>query len=368
MRGLYVHMPFCRAICTYCDFVKEVASPHKRARYLEALIKEINGVKAELSNVQTVYIGGGTPSLYDADALGKLLQTIHAHVNPNQIIETTLECNPEDITLAFAQQIRNHGIDRISLGVQTFQGELLKFLNRKHRAETTIEAVHHLRTAGFKRISLDMMSGLIGQTMMMLQDDIKQLLALEPDHISYYSLILEENTRLWHLLERGEINRLDEDLEADMVERVSNLLAEAGYEQYEISNFARPQQQALHNLLYWQDDDYVGVGAGAHSRLGSYRHENIRSVKYYIEALEAERSPRKSTVPVEGMKEALMMGLRLTKGVSLKQIETRYGQSVFAAHPQLLEAVKLGLLEQVNGTLRLTALGRMLGNEVLTRL
>lgn len=368
MRGLYVHIPFCRAICTYCDFVKEVASPSKRARYLEALIHEITMVKAELSSVQTVYIGGGTPSLYNAEALNKLMQVIHTHINPKQIIETTLECNPEDVTPDFARQIRALGIDRVSLGVQTFQDELLQFLNRKHRAKTAIDAVHHLRAAGFKRISLDMISGLINQTMPMLQDDIKQLLALDPDHISYYSLILEENTRLWHLLERGDIRLLDEDLEADMVEQVYKSLTEAGYEHYEISNFARPDQKSLHNLLYWQDEEYIGVGAGAHGRIGASRHENIRSVKYYLEAVENNRLPRAKTVPVEGLKEALMMGLRLTEGVSLEKLETRYGKTVFAAHPQLLEAVALGLLEQTNGQLRLTARGRMLSNEVLTRL
>ncbi|TVP94223.1 MAG: radical SAM family heme chaperone HemW [Acholeplasmatales bacterium] len=368
MRGLYVHIPFCRTICTYCDFVKEVGTLQKRGRYLEALMKEIVMVEASLSDVQTLYFGGGTPSLYDPEALKILLQTIHARVDPKHVVETTIECNPEDVTASFAQGIKALGIDRVSLGVQTFQPTLLDFLHRKHTAETAINAMRHLRLAGFTRISIDMISGLMGQTMPMLEDDLKQLLHLEPDHVSYYSLILEENTRLWHLMRRGLVTPIDEDLEADMIETVVQTLKHAGYEHYEISNFARPNQASRHNLLYWQDEDYVGVGAGAHGRIGAKRHENIHSVKHYIEAIEAGRLPRVRTVPVEGMKEALMMGLRLTRGVSLEQLEKRYGQPVYATHPRLLEARQLGLLEEVAGFLRFTSRGRMLGNEVLTRL
>ncbi len=358
MKGLYVHIPFCQYICHYCDFVKRVPKDKEMIdRYLEALRKEILSYKAHFQSIQTIYIGGGTPSMLDIKQLTYLFDSLK-DIHP---IEYTIEVNPESYTKGKGLLFKSYGINRVSLGVQTFNQALLTYLNRGHKNEMVFEVVNHLNEIGINNISIDLIYAIPGQTMAQLQEDLNIASQLQIKHISCYTLILEEKTYFYHQYIKGLFHQVDEDIEANMYELVTETLKKHGFEHYEISNYAKDGSYSMHNLIYWTLGDYIGVGLGAHGFIDGYRTYNERNMPKYLENPMKERILQSKNDLIQ---DELIFGLRKIKGINVKDIEDKYQIDMFKQYPNLKEKMKLGLVELVDGYLKLTTKGLLLGNQV----
>jgi oxygen-independent coproporphyrinogen-3 oxidase len=364
MKGLYIHIPFCARLCTYCDFAKEIAKTDKQTAYIDALIKELHYYKADLKHLTTIYIGGGTPSALNHTDLTRLLEAITMIVDVESVIEYTVECNPNDIDNQLASLLKTYGVNRISMGVQTFNNDHLAFLNRTHKQDDIVTAFKVLRDHRFKNISVDMMFGLVNQTLAEVDSDISALLTLNPNHISYYSLILEDNTKLHHLVSQGVVTMIDEDLEADMYELIIKRLKEASYQHYEISNFARNGYESLHNTIYWKNADYIGLGAGSHGKYNDTRYYNERRIKHYIEAVNDKGCGLATTYPYEALRDTFLMGLRRLEGIHIPTVEETFNINIFETYSDVKKHMADGLLEIENDYLRFTDKGLMLANIV----
>ena len=317
MAGIYIHIPFCKSRCKYCDFFS-TTHLQKQAQYVEAVLAEWQMRQHQLSEpIHTIYIGGGTPSTLDTTALARILQAILGTCTDHRPHEITIEANPGDITLEKAQAWRAMGINRLSMGVQSFQDHLLQLIGRRHNADQAIQAVQLAQAAGFDNISIDLMYALPDQTMQMWQQDVQQALSLGVQHISTYGLIYEEGTVLTTLLEHGQIEAVDEDTEMRMYDYLVDQLTANGYLHYEVSNFALPNRHSMHNSNYWNDTPYIGLGAGAHSYDGQQRQWNISDLDIYIErALAHDLQPEIETLtPEQKHTERIMLGLRTCQGV-----------------------------------------------------
>jgi oxygen-independent coproporphyrinogen III oxidase len=350
-RHLYVHVPFCAHRCGYCDFVTVTGHEDLRGRYVEAIIAELERAGAA---PETVFVGGGTPSiLADAD-LARLLAALP------QADEITVECNPETITPAKAQVLVEGGVTRVSLGAQSFRRHLLEALERRVRPAQIAAAVGTLREAGIESLNLDLIFGVPGQTGDDLRADLDDLLALRPDHVSAYELEAKPGTRFTHRYGR-ELDRQAEAMEAYYEEVVATLRA-AGYRWYETANFCRPGHECRHNLGYWQGHDYLGVGVGAVSTIGLERRRNRPGLRGYLEAVEAGRRPPAEVEhlsPAERGMERLMLGLRLDVPLELNGLAALVDD---AACDRMAAA---GMLQRENGSLALTDRGRFLANDVV---
>jgi oxygen-independent coproporphyrinogen-3 oxidase len=317
MAGIYIHIPFCKSRCKYCDFFS-TTHLQKQAQYVEAVLAEWQMRQHQLSEpIHTIYIGGGTPSTLDNAALDRILQAILDTCTDHRPHEITIEANPGDITLEKAQAWRAMGINRLSMGVQSFHDHLLQLIGRRHNAKQAIEAVQLAQAAGFDNISIDLMYALPDQTMQMWQQDVQQALSLGVQHISSYGLIYEDGTVLTTLLEHGQIEAVDEDTEMRMYDYLVEELTANGYVHYEVSNFALPNRHSMHNSNYWNDTPYIGLGAGAHSYDGQQRQWNISDLDIYIErALAHDLQPEIETLtPEQQHTERIMLGLRTCQGV-----------------------------------------------------
>ena len=317
MAGIYIHIPFCKSRCKYCDFFS-TTHLQKQAQYVEALLAEWQIRQHEATEpIHTIYIGGGTPSTLDTAALARILQAILGTCTDHRPHEITIEANPGDITLEKAQAWRAMGINRLSMGIQSFQDHLLQLIGRRHNANQAIQAVQLAQAAGFDNISIDLMYALPDQTMQMWQQDVQQALSLGVQHISSYGLIYEDGTVLTTLLEHGQIEAVDEDTEMHMYDYLVEELTANGYTHYEVSNFALPNRHSMHNSNYWNDTPYVGLGAGAHSYDGQQRQWNISDLDIYIErALAQDLQPEIETLtPEQKHTERIMLGLRTCQGV-----------------------------------------------------
>ena len=317
MSGIYIHIPFCKSRCKYCDFFS-TTHLEKQAEYVEALLAEWHMRQHELIEpIHTIYIGGGTPSTMDTAALDRILQAILSSTPDQRPQEITIEANPGDITLEKAQAWRAMGINRLSMGVQSFQDHLLQLIGRRHNANQAIQAVQLAQAAGFDNISIDLMYALPDQTMQMWQQDIQQALSLGVQHISTYGLIYEEGTVLTTLLEHGQIEAVDEDTEMQMYDYLVEELTANRFIHYEVSNFALKNRHSRHNSSYWNDTPYIGLGAGAHSYDGHQRQWNISDLDIYIErALAHDLQPEIETLtPEQKHTERIMLGLRTCQGV-----------------------------------------------------
>lgn len=358
MKGLYVHIPFCAHICHYCDFVKRVPkSDDMIDRYLDRLLEEIKTYQDHIDSVETIYIGGGTPSMLSVTQLKKLFEGLK-DISP---IEYTIEVNPESYHPLKGELFKAYGINRVSLGVQTFNQEILKTLNRKHSNEDVYRAIDHLKSIGIKNISVDLIYGLPNQTIEDLDLDLKEINRLDLPHVSCYSLILEEKTVFYHQYLKGNFKPISEDLEATMYQKVMDDLKSFGYKHYEISNFAKDEKVSNHNLIYWNNTDYIGVGLGAHGYLDGYRTHNHRHLPAYEKAFTEHRFKVSTD---EKMRDELIFGLRKLDGVSLKAFRETYHQDLFELFPNLNEKIELGLVEIVDDMLKLTYQGLFLGNQV----
>lgn len=372
MTGLYIHIPFCASRCVYCGFYSTTL-PALRDAYVDALCQELTLRAEELpadEAITTIYLGGGTPSQLTTDQLDRLFSYIYK-VYRSQPVEVTMECNPDDITPAFADWIAQSPIDRISMGAQTFSDDRLRLLRRRHTAAEVRRATTLLRQAGIRNISIDLMFGFPGETLADWEQDIDEALRLGVEHISAYSLMYEEETTLHRWLSEGRIQEIDDDLSLRMYDCLVDRLTAAGYRHYEISNFALPQRESRHNSSYWRDVPYMGLGASAHSFDGRQRSWNVADIETYIAAI--GRGERPCTVealdPGTHYEDVVLTSLRTAEGIDLGKIRRDFGSQrldfLLAAADQDL---RQGYLVREDDHLRLTRRGIYLSDGITARL
>ena len=372
MTGLYIHIPFCASRCVYCGFYSTTL-PALRDAYVDALCQELTLRAEELpadEAITTIYLGGGTPSQLTTDQLDRLFSYIYK-VYRSQPVEVTMECNPDDITPAFADWIAQSPIDRISMGAQTFSDDRLRLLRRRHTAAEVRRATTLLRQAGIRNISIDLMFGFPGETLTDWEQDIDEALRLGVEHISAYSLMYEEGTTLHRWLSEGRIQEIDDDLSLRMYDCLVDRLTAAGYRHYEISNFALPQRESRHNSSYWRDVPYMGLGASAHSFDGRQRSWNVADIETYIAAI--GRGERPCTVealdPDTHYEDVVLTSLRTAEGIDLGKIRCDFGSQrldfLLAAADQDL---RQGYLVREDDHLRLTRRGIYLSDGITARL
>lgn len=283
MAGIYLHIPFCKRRCIYCDFFSTTQSEKKTA-YVDALCQELTQRKDYLEGeeVETIYLGGGTPSQLDGKDLERIFHTLYDTYSISSDAEITLEANPDDLTAGYVEMLRTFPFNRLSMGIQTFREETLQLLHRRHTAAQAIEAFHRCRKAGFENISIDLMYGLPGETLETWEADLQQAISMKPEHISAYHLIYEEGTALWKLREQHRVEEADEELSVALFTLLIHKLKENGYQHYEISNFCLPGMYSRHNSSYWTGKKYLGCGPSAHSYNGHSRQWNVASLEGYI--------------------------------------------------------------------------------------
>ncbi len=377
--SLYLHIPFCHTRCHYCDFNTYAGILPMREPYVHALLTEITlaGQSAQHTDgsprrSRTIFFGGGTPSLLSVSQITRLLNACHSAFAVDKDAEITLEANPGTLDQAQLAGLRTAGINRLSMGAQTTDAGLLKTLGRIHTPKEIQQAIQYARSAGFTSINMDFMFGLPGQTMDHWRETLDRALDLHPEHLSLYSLIIEEGTPFYDWVHQGRITPGDEDLCADMYEYADELLHKAGYINYEISNWALPGHQSRHNLTYWQNLPYIGMGAGAHSCFGGRRFSNERNPATYIKQLKEGQMPEVESESVgllQAMSETAFLALRTAMGLHLPTFEERFKMPFVDFIGERLQTVtEAELLECVDGWLRLSKRGRLLGNEVFLRL
>ena len=366
LTALYIHIPFCDKVCTYCDFHKEIASLNKKEKYQFSLIQELQNHQFEYNDLKTIYIGGGTPSSLPLDLLEELFININNMIDVNELDEFTIETNPNDITFEMAQLFKKYGINRVSLGVQTFNKDHLAFLGRTHSKKDVITAIDNLKKCKIDNINIDMIFSLINQTEEELNEDLKEVVNLPIKHISYYSLILEEKTKLHYLYRKNKISMNSEDLEALMYNIVIDYLEKSGFHHYEISNFSKRGYKSLHNLVYWKNKEYLGIGSGSHSLYKGERFSNIASVAKYSKTLKEDRYAVKEKYEVEPLREELIMGLRLLEGVNITYVNNKYDVNLLKLYPEITDFIDQGLLKMDNDQLHFTRKGLMLGNIIFS--
>lgn len=372
MLGVYVHIPFCANKCGYCDFHSIVAGSSVVDDYLEALCGEISHWADKLSGkpCSTLYIGGGTPTILSSKQLQRLLSGLTAAFSFESDFEFTVEANPGTLTPAKLEVMAEAGVNRISLGAQTFDDKLLKEIGRTHTVEDIYRSVELIRDYGISNINLDLIEGLPGQTFEQWETALKAAVALRPTHLSCYSLILEEGTPFYREFEQGTLLLPSDDEAANMFEFTQTYLPQVGFRHYEISNYAQPGKEAQHNLIYWHNQYYLGLGSGAHGYYNKERISNISDVAAYTRNWLAGVSATAACVPIDldaAMDETMMLGLRLIDGVNEKQFFDRFNVSIQDVYPQAIaELMERGLLERQNGFLRLTKRGISLGNLVFS--
>jgi oxygen-independent coproporphyrinogen-3 oxidase len=366
--GLYVHIPFCSAICNYCNFNRGLFDADLKTQYVAALQQEIRR-RADGEAADTIFFGGGTPSLLEADEVGAIIKTCRSTFAITAGAEITLEANPETITDAKLSGFRDAGVNRLSFGVQSFRDEELLRLSRLHSASRARDAFAMARTAGFNNVSLDLMMWLPGQSVADWLTSVEGLIGLGPEHASLYLLEIYPNAPLRDAMARGRWVIAAEDDAAEMYLQAMDVLGRAGYEQYEISNVAKPGRESRHNLKYWTDGEWFGFGCGAHSTRKGVREKNVASTSEYISLVAAggqlavERRPLTTHTRLE---EALFMGLRLAKGIDLSALESRYQTDVWSLYgTELQPFVDQGLLIYDGAHLSLTRPGMLLANEVM---
>lgn len=359
IKGLYIHIPFCKQICSYCDFYKQVAKQKTISRYIDTLKKEVDFYKDKFHKLETIYIGGGTPSSIQLDILEKLLKKISSLIDLDSIKEFTIEANPNDVTDDFVKLIKKYKINRISIGVQTTDNNLLEILNRNHTKSDIIKGLTVLTENEFDNYNLDFIYGIPYQTLDYVKKDLEFIRKYKPKHISYYSLILEKKTVLHYQILQGMIKEPDEDKVADLSDYVKDALKELGYNHYETSNYCIDGYSSKHNLIYWDLDEYLGLGLGAASQYNNKRYLNPTSITKYL--MDFKQVKEESFSAKE---EFLIMGLRKLKGISLNEFNQRFEQNVFDVFPHLEKHILNNLLVVAGDRLHLTEKGSDLANQV----
>lgn len=369
---LYLHIPFCVRKCRYCDFLSGPADCSTQERYMQALLREIRerGKECESYQVDTIFIGGGTPSVVEAKWIGEVMQAIRECYDVSPEAEITMEMNPGTVNREKLCAYHKAGINRLSIGLQSVWDEELQSLGRIHTFEQFKEAYTQAREIGFQNINVDVMSALPGQNAESWTKTLDVLLSLqpEPEHISAYSLILEEGTPLYESYERGELILPDEDSERQMYLLTEEILGTGGYARYEISNYAKPGYQCRHNCGYWRRREYLGLGIGAASLMRETRFKNADNLEAYLKDCLAVREEEETLSKEAQMEEFMFLGLRLMEGVDFRAFEDKFGQDILAVYGQVIERnVKDGLLKQEEGHVRLTKRGIDVSNYVMSQ-
>ncbi|HEN9329058.1 TPA: oxygen-independent coproporphyrinogen III oxidase [Streptococcus agalactiae] len=361
----YVHIPFCTQICYYCDFSKVFIKNQPVDAYLQALIREFRSY--DITELRTLYIGGGTPTSISAVQLDYLLTELIRDLNLNTLEEFTIEANPGDLTVDKIEVLQKSAVNRVSLGVQTFNDKHLKRIGRSHNEAQIYSTIDALKTAGFQNISIDLIYVLPGQTMDDVRSNVAKALSLNIPHLSLYSLILEHHTVFMNKMRRGKLHLPTEDLEAEMFEYIISEMERNGFEHYEISNFTKPGFESRHNLMYWENVEYYGVGAGASGYLDGIRYRNRGPIQHYLKGV-SEGNARLSEEVLsknEMMEEELFLGLRKKEGVSIGKFEQKFGTSFEKRYGQIVQELQSdGLLKENNGFIQMTKKGLFLGDTV----
>jgi len=371
--GLYIHIPFCSSKCNYCDFNSYAGKLHYASEYFNSMEKEIEMYHDEMKNnlINTIFIGGGTPSCVDKKYIRDILTKCRANFNITGDCEVTIESNPGTLDMEKLTAYRCEGINRISIGLQAYQSNLLEYLGRRHSPHDFISSIGMSKRAGFCNINADVIFGIPGQTMEDWKETLRVLANSDITHISAYSLKVEEGTKFGDMLEKGELIQVEDELDRDMYHYAIEYLKQNGFHQYELSNFAKPGYECRHNLTYWKRVDYLGFGAGAHSLLNDIRFSNEYSIEEYIKCVEQQKKPvnEKYTVDLpERMSEYMFLGLRLTQGVSNSEFRNLFKQDMFAKYTDSFEELLKSKLIEIEGeNVRLTGLGLDLANQVFVK-
>ena len=361
----YVHIPFCTQICYYCDFSKVFIKNQPVDSYLEHLIEEYNAY--DIKKLRTLYIGGGTPTALSARQLAFLLEKLTDKLDLSYLEELTIEANPGDLDQEKIAVLKDSPVNRVSLGVQTFNDRMLKQIGRSHLEKDIYENIANLKKAGFDNISIDLIYALPKQTMEDVKINVAKAIALDIPHMSLYSLILENHTVFMNRMRRGKLPLPKEDLEAEMFEYIIAELGKAGFEHYEISNFSKPGFASRHNLMYWANAEYYGIGAGASGYVDGVRYKNHGPIRHYLEAVKAgdARVQEEVLTLKEQMEEEMFLGLRKKSGVSKKRFEEKFGISFEEQYGAVVsELTEQGLLVPDRDIVRMTKQGLFLGDTV----
>lgn len=366
--SLYVHLPYCVKKCRYCDFISFTDRYDTAPKYADMLASELSQYDLADYSVDTVYIGGGTPSSVEPEIICSILNTVSksCRVSPNA--EITLECNPCTVDHDKLKAYYDFGINRLSIGVQSFDDKLLKILGRVHDADTAVKCIENAKRAGFGNINADIMFAVPTQTTEQLEQTINKCISLEVEHISLYSLILEEGTKLSEMVNKGDLSPVSDDDDRCMYKNACRQLSDAGYLQYEVSNFAKAGFESRHNTVYWQRGEYIGLGVAAHSYFNGIRYSNTNNLDEYLGGIDVEKNIARGeyVTQISAAEEMIMLGLRMNSGIGLEEfrnvsgfdLEEKYGDAV----AQLREE---GLISIENGRIRATDAGRDVLNHVI---
>ena len=361
-KAAYVHIPFCSHICYYCDFAKVLMTGQPVEAYIDELLKEYDSYG--ISSLQTLYIGGGTPSVLPADQLEKLLTHLTKNLDLEELEEFTVEANPSDLTDEVLTVLAQSPVNRISLGVQSFDDKLLKKIGRAHTEAQVYSSIERLRAAGFENITIDLIYGLPNQTMEMVERDVQKFLELDLPHVALYSLILEDHTVFMNRQRRGRLRLPSDDRNADMYEYIIETLTSKGYSHYEVSNFGKVGYESKHNMTYWDNAEYYGVGAGASGYLDGIRYKNHGPVHHYLRE-ENKRVNEEVLTRKQMIEEEMFLGLRKKNGVSIERFQKKFGQTLEEVYGPVIAKLKIQkMLFDADGRIRMTEKGFELGNEV----
>ena len=364
----YVHIPFCTQICYYCDFSKVFIKNQPVDSYLEHLLEEFRSY--DIQKLRTLYIGGGTPTALSAPQLEVLLAGLTKNLDLSVLEELTIEANPGDLDADKIAVLKQSPVNRVSLGVQTFDDKMLKKIGRSHLEKDIYENIDRLKLAGFDNISIDLIYALPGQTMEQVKENVAKAIGLDIPHMSLYSLILENHTVFMNRMRRGKLPLPKEELEAEMFEYIIAELERAGFEHYEISNFSKIGFESRHNLMYWDNAEYYGIGAGASGYVNGVRYKNHGPIRHYLSAVEEgnARITEEHLSQKEQMEEEMFLGLRKKSGVSMARFEEKFGRSFDELYGEIVrDLVQKGLMQIEGDRVRMTKRGLFLGDTVAER-
>ncbi|MBL3716034.1 MULTISPECIES: radical SAM family heme chaperone HemW [Lactococcus] len=361
----YIHIPFCSHICYYCDFAKVLMTGQPVADYIDELLKEYDSY--QITSLKTLYVGGGTPSVLPADQLEKLLTHLTKNLDLGELEEFTVEANPSDLTDEVLAVLASSPVNRISLGVQSFDDKLLKKIGRTHTEAQVYRAIERLSAAGFENITIDLIYGLPNQTMEMVERDVKKFLDLNLPHVALYSLILEDHTIFMNRQRRGHLRLPSDERNADMYEYIVDTLTSNGYSHYEVSNFGKIGYESKHNLTYWDNAEYYGIGAGASGYLDGIRYKNHGPIHHYLRE-ENKRVNEEILTRKEMIEEEMFLGLRKKSGVSRERFQEKFKQKLEDVYGMIIQdLIAQKLLFEAEGRIQMTEKGFELGNEVFER-
>ncbi|MDD3012865.1 MAG: radical SAM family heme chaperone HemW [Candidatus Gastranaerophilales bacterium] len=364
LNSLYLHVPFCKDRCFYCSFVSLVDKNNYKENYINAVLAEMDEVlnSHKSQKLDSIYIGGGTPSLLEIKYFELIFSRINSLSNISKDAEITIEVNPGTIDADYLKSLKSLGINRLSIGIQSFNDDILKSINRIHNKNEAAEAVNMAKNAGFDNISIDLIYGLPGQNLNIWEDTLNQAIKLDIQHISTYGLKIEEGTVF---AEKTPPNLPDEDMSVEMYLKTIGILKKNNFEHYEISNFAKSNRESKHNLAYWHNEEYFGFGLGAHGYTDGIRYSNTCSIEKYIENPFEKASEHKVTIQ-EAIEEGIFLGLRLTKGIDVNKFNSEYRINLMEKYESVINKyINLGFMDIKEGYLRLTTEGILISNTIL---